>query len=118
MKKLLLISLVLASLTAKSQTNISKTEKTPKIDFDLSTIDTEKNISVFSGNVNYKDSIVDIKNAQQLTLDYNTNELTSIGSSDVSIDGTITIVVSENCRQNTINYMLGSRRIYINKNCE
>ena len=118
MKNLLLIPLVLASLTVKSQTNVSKIEKSPTIDFDLATIDTEKNISVFSGNVNYKDTIVEIKNAQQLTLNYNTNELTAIGSSDVSIDGTITITVSENCSSNTINYLLGSRRIYINKNCE
>ena len=119
MKNLLLISLLFSSLSLRSQSKVSINENGgPVINFDTVSFNTETNIYVFSGNVDFKDEIVDIKKAQKLTLNSNTKELTAIGVSDAKIDGTITIYTNgKNCYPGTVDYKLGSRRLYINKNC-
>ncbi len=119
MKNLLLIPLLFASLSMKSQSKVSINENGgPAITFDSLSFDTETNIYVFSGNVYFKDEIIDIKNAQQVTLNSNTKELTAIGAADASIDGTVTIFTNgKNCYPGTVDYKLGSRRMYVNKDC-
>lgn len=114
---ILVFALVGINLSAQCLVPI-KDNGGPYVTADKISFDTESNIQEYSGNVSFKAKRFNIKGADKVLYNPRTKEVTATGgkSTESSINGVI--IVREKCTsENTLYHKLGSRKMYVNKNC-
>jgi len=91
----------------KTEINIDK----PEIKCNLVKFNSETNTTEFSGNVSFKTDIIELKNAEKILLNNETNEITVSGLAEFTIDGAIQI--SEKMEKKIMKYKIGERIAYV-----
>lgn len=112
MKKFLVIFIVFCSLTVIAQNEISVKEAVnQEFKCDLVRFDSDCKVMEIIGNVSFKTDIIEIKNAEKIVFDQNTQEILVTGASEFTFDGAIQVDTGTDMK--TVRYKLGEKIAYV-----
>ena len=112
MRYLMLLIGLLIGLNSFAQEKKEKTtENEPYFSCDIVKFNSEKNTMEFQGNVYFKSEIIELENADKITLNKNTNEIIVAGLKEFTIDGAIQI--KDKAEKKILKYTIGERIAYL-----
>ncbi|SHI30304.1 hypothetical protein SAMN04488096_1016 [Mesonia phycicola] len=108
---ILLIGLLIGVNSFAQDKSIENEKNEPSFKCDIVKFDSKKNTMEFQGNVNFKSDIIELKNADKIVLNNNTNEIIVTGLGEFTIDGAIQI--KDKAEKNILKYTIGERIAYL-----
>ncbi len=111
MKNLFIAIALIIGLNSFAQDTTEINLDKPGFKCDIMKFNSETNTMEFSGNVSFKTDIIELKNADKILLNNNTNEIIVSGLSEFTIDGAIQ--VSEKAEKKIMRYKIGERIAYV-----
>ena len=107
----LLIGLLIGVNSFAQEKNAENVKNEPSFKCDIVKFDSENNTMEFQGNVNFKSEIIELKNADKIVLNKNTNEIIVTGLGEFTIDGAIQI--KDKAEKKILKYTIGERIAFI-----
>ena len=111
MKNLYVVITLVFGINIYSQEIVKSNDNKTELTCKLVKFDTEKNIFEYIGNVDFKNEIIQLENAEKILFNKETNEIFVTGLNEFTIDGAIQ--VAENSKMKTLRYKIGERIAYI-----
>lgn len=108
---ILLIGLLIGVNSFAQEKNVENLKNQPSFSCDIIKFDSENNKMEFQGNVNFKSEIIELKNADKIVLNKNTNEIIVTGLKEFTIDGAIQI--KDKAEKKILKYTIGERIAYL-----